>query len=164
MTCAESPTRWGAPQQGVAPAPRTFVTRHAAVPRAAPVYGTCDVCPAMRTTPRLVLVLVLGTACHVDSLFTSPRQPSAGFGLGALSQFQSDSTTTIPLGGSATSASIVVAAVVADSDTTEAVRLQVELHPVATAFTGQATSQSALVQNGARAYVLESGLADNTAY
>jgi len=118
----------------------------------------------MRTTPRLALVLLLGTACHVDSLFTSPRQPSTGFGLGALSQFQSDSTTTIPMGGSATSASIVVGAVVADSDTTASVRLQVELHPVGTAFTGQATSQSDLVKNGARAYALESGLADNTAY
>src|ERR1700758_4792376 len=136
MTCAESPTRWGAPQQGVAPAPRTFITCHAAVPRAPPVYGTCDVFTTMRATPLLAFLLVLGTACHVDSLFTSPRQSSAGFGLGALSQFQSDSTTTIPVGGSATSASIVVAAVVADSDPTAVVRLQGELHPVGTAFTG----------------------------
>src|SRR5690348_1662906 len=126
----------------------------------AAVYGTCDVLMTMRTTPHLALVLLLGTACHVDSLFTSPRQPSTGFGLGALSQFQSDSTTTIPMGGSATSASIVLEAVVADSDTTASVRLQVELHPVGTAFTGQATSQSDPVRNGARAYVLESGLAD----
>ena len=113
---------------------------------------------------RLAVVLVLGTACHVDSLFTSQGQETTGFGLTSLFQLQADSATTIPVGGSATSSSVVVSAVLADSDATATLRLEIEVQPVGTSFAGHATSQSTPASSGARAYALANGLADNTNY
>ena len=121
----------------------------------------------MRTHPRplpLAIVLLLGSACHVDSLFTSQNQQTSGFGLSSLLQLQSDSATTIPAGRTATTSSVVVSAVLEDSDATASLRLLIEVQPVGTPFAGHATSQGSAVSSGARAYALASGLANNTGY
>ena len=110
----------------------------------------------------LAVALVLGTACHVDSLFTSPRQSSTGFGLTALFQLQADSATTIPAGGPATGSSVVMSAVLEDSDATATLQLEIEVQPVGTPFSGHPTSQSDAASSGTRAYAVASGLANNT--
>lgn len=112
----------------------------------------------------LAVALVLGTACHVDSLFTSPRQSSTGFGLTALFQLQADSATTIPAGGPATGSSVVMSAVLEDSDATATLQLDIEVQPVGTPFSGHPTSQSDAASSGTRAYAVASGLTNNTSY
>ncbi|MGH7567794.1 MAG: Ig-like domain-containing protein [Gemmatimonadales bacterium] len=81
----------------------------------------------------------------------------------SLAQFGGDSTTAIPTGGSSGS-TIVVGGVVPDPDGGDSLRLEVEVRPVGTTFTGAATATGALVRNGVRAFARVTGLADNVGY
>jgi hypothetical protein len=118
----------------------------------------------------LATLLVLGVACHLDSLFNprrAGRRPAGGQpGPESLVQLRSDSAMMIPTGGSVPEPSIVVRAVVRDADHSDtlALRLQVEVRPVGTALQGDPTGESNPTTSGDSAYVRVSGLADNTGY
>jgi hypothetical protein len=118
----------------------------------------------------LSTLLVLGAACHLDSLFNprraGPRQASGQPGPESLVQLRSDSATMIPTGGSVPEPSIVVRAVVRDADHSDTLtlRLQVEVRPVGTGLQGDPTGESNPTTSGDSAYVRVSGLADNTGY
>src|SRR2546426_11068582 len=80
------------------------------------------------------------------------------------SQLRRDSTTAIPLGGSTDQSSIVLRGVLADPDPADSLRLEVEVGPVGTAFTGVPTQLGGRVANGQNGFVAVPGLANNTGY
>jgi hypothetical protein len=75
-----------------------------------------------------------------------------------------DSTTPVDTGGSVPQPSIVFRAVVSDPDLGDTLHLEVEARPVGTPFTGSVTATGQEVPNGSPAYVLQTGLIDNTNY
>jgi alpha-tubulin suppressor-like RCC1 family protein len=79
-------------------------------------------------------------------------------------QYQANGTTPIPLGGTATSPTVVLRATVTDPDPGQTVRLQVEVQPVGTAFTGTVSCQSAYVPSGTAASCQKAGLTPGTGY
>jgi len=97
-------------------------------------------------------------ADFTTSIPTPPASPSA------LGQFQSDANTAIPLGGTATGRSVVFKATVADPNPGDQLRLEVEVQPVGTDFTGDVSGSGATVGTGAVATATVGGLIDNTAY
>lgn len=105
-------------------------------------------------------------ACQLDALFKTPPMGSGreSPGFEALVQTRSDSVTEIPRGAAVPEPSIVVRAVVRDTDETAVLRLEVELRPVGTAFQDQRTAQSEPTSSGTSAYVLVSDLADGESY
>ncbi|PYP73909.1 MAG: hypothetical protein DMD25_15905, partial [Gemmatimonadetes bacterium] len=70
----------------------------------------------------------------------------------------------IPTGGSAPEPSMVLAAVVQDTNAAATLRLEVEVQPVGTAFQDQTTAVSDPAVAGTRAFVWVGGLQDNTGY
>ncbi len=89
---------------------------------------------------------------------TRPRSPT---GLG---QFQSDGTTPIPRGGTATSSSVVFKATVSDPSLGSQLRLDVEVEPLGTPFANVASGSGFAVANGSIAIAAVAGLSANTAY
>ncbi|HVH68130.1 MAG TPA: Ig-like domain-containing protein, partial [Gemmatimonadales bacterium] len=89
---------------------------------------------------------------------TRPRSPTG------LAQFQSDGTTSIPTGGTATSHTVVFKATVADPSLGSQLRLEVEVKPIGTAFTNVASGSGTAVANGSVAQAAVAGLSDNTDY
>jgi hypothetical protein len=79
-------------------------------------------------------------------------------------QLRANGTTGIPLGGASGGTTVVFRGTVSDPNAVQPVRLQVEVKPVGTAFTGTMTCQSALVTSGTAATCSVSGLAGNTSY
>jgi len=103
-----------------------------------------------------------GNAEGVADFSTSvPVPPDLPTGL---AQFQSDGATPIPVGGTATGRSVIFEASVSDSNPGDQVRLDVEVKPVGTAFTGVVSGSGAPVASGAMASASVAGLTDNTAY
>src|SRR2546425_10695931 len=92
---------------------------------------------------------------------TRPRAPAAP---GSVAQLRSDSTTALPLGAVIDEPTVVLRGVVTDPDIADTLRLQVEVQPVGTAFTGLPTAASDRVSSGQPAFVALTGLADNGAY
>ncbi|PYP48689.1 MAG: hypothetical protein DMD45_17300, partial [Gemmatimonadetes bacterium] len=92
---------------------------------------------------------------------TRPRFPA---GPESLKQVRMDSVTPVPVGGNTDQAGMVLRGGVSDPDPSDTLRLEVEVQPVGTAFTGAATGMSDPVANGAPAFVALTGLANNTAY
>jgi len=92
---------------------------------------------------------------------TRPRPPAAP---GSLAQLRTDSVTSVPVGGSTDQVGIVLRSVVSDPDLTDTLRLEVEVQPVGTPFTGVATAASGPLPAGVPAFVVVAGLANNTAY
>lgn len=92
---------------------------------------------------------------------TRPRAPT---GPGSLVQLRSDSTTAIPLGGSTDQASVVLRGVLTDPDPGDSLRLEVEVRPVGTGFTGTPTQTGGRVANGQTGFVGVAALANNTGY
>jgi predicted phage tail protein len=89
---------------------------------------------------------------------TPPIQPTAR------GQRQADGLTPIGLGGWATSPTVVFLGTVSHVDPSQPVRLQIEVRPVGTPFTGMAHCQSGWVTNGTAASCSVSGLAQGTSY
>jgi hypothetical protein len=89
---------------------------------------------------------------------TVPARPTAR------GQRQADGTTPIGLGGWVTSPTVVFQGTVSDPDPGQQVRLQVEVQPLGTAFTGTAHCQSALVTSGTPTSCSVSGLAPGASY
>src|SRR5437588_2389007 len=81
-----------------------------------------------------------------------------------LAQFQSDGNTVIPVGGTAPGRSVIFKATVTDPNPGDELRLEVEVKPVGTAFTGVVTGTGPTVASGAVATAAVAGLGDNTAY
>jgi hypothetical protein len=79
-------------------------------------------------------------------------------------QRQADGITPIVLGGWARSSTVVFAGTVSDTDAGQKARLQVEVKPVGTAFTGTVSCQSALVPSGTATSCSVSGLTAGTGY
>jgi hypothetical protein len=93
--------------------------------------------------------------------FVVNRRPPAPTARG---QHQADGTTPIPLGGTATSTTVVFRGIVSDPDAGQRVRLQIEVKPLATAFTGAVSCQSALVASGTAVTCAPSSLIAGTSY
>ncbi|HSD31080.1 MAG TPA: Ig-like domain-containing protein [Gemmatimonadales bacterium] len=91
-----------------------------------------------------------------------PRAPSAPDSLSQ--RVPADSTTPVIPGGVISQQSIVLRAVVSDPDLGDTLQLQAEVQPVGTNFTNFANWFSAKVPNDSPAYVLVTGLNDNTSY
>jgi hypothetical protein len=87
----------------------------------------------------------------------APEVPSQPTGLG---QFTSDGTSAIPLGGLTNEDQVRLKATVTDPDPGDQVRLQVEVKPVDTDWTGSPTLTSLPVASGGVAEVLWGPLAD----
>src|SRR5207253_6730939 len=79
-------------------------------------------------------------------------------------RLRSESVTPIPRGGSAPELSMLLAAVVQDTNATATLRLEVEVQPVGTAFQDQTTAVSDPALAGKPAFVWVGGLQDNTGY
>ncbi|HEX9485986.1 MAG TPA: hypothetical protein VF976_02885, partial [Gemmatimonadales bacterium] len=92
---------------------------------------------------------------------TRPRPPS---GPASLAQLRSDSLTAVPLGGSTDQSTVVLRGVLSDPDPADSLRLEVEVQPLGTAFTGLATATGERVADGQPGFVAVPGLANNTAY
>src|SRR5216117_2771056 len=92
---------------------------------------------------------------------TRPRPPAAP---ASLAQLRTDSVTSVPVGGSTDQAGIVLRGVVSDPDLSDTLRLEVEVQPVGTPFSGVATAASGRLAAGVSAFVAVAGLANNTAY
>src|SRR6266480_5662322 len=90
-----------------------------------------------------------------------PADPLAPAGLG---QFQSNGSTPIAVGGTASGRSVVFRATVSDPNPGDQLRLEVEVQPVDTSFTGAVRGSSPFVTNGAVAEVTVGSLRDNIAY
>jgi subtilisin-like proprotein convertase family protein len=82
---------------------------------------------------------------------------------GSLGQFKGNGTTTIAVGGTTDETTAVLEGTVSDPNG-DTVKLQVEVRPLGTAFTGTTTHESGLVASGTVAAVTVSGLANNTSY
>ncbi len=101
-------------------------------------------------------------ADFVGSLLGGSGQPPAS--PGSASQYRTDGTTPLTLGETTDQTGVILAALVTDPDAGASVRLQVELRPVASAFTAQPTQTSDAMASGAVAFVQVLGLADSTSY
>lgn len=73
-------------------------------------------------------------------------------------QYRSDGVTPVPVGGTTDESTMVFRAMLSDPDG-DTVRLEIELRPTTTAFTGTPTNQSAFGSSGSWATVMVTGLA-----
>src|SRR6266699_43262 len=90
-----------------------------------------------------------------------PADPLVPTGLG---QFQSNGSTPIAVGGTASGRSVVFRATVSDPNPGDQLRLEVEVQPVDTSFTGAVRGSSPFVTNGTVAEATVGSLRDNIAY
>ncbi|HEU5261149.1 MAG TPA: hypothetical protein VFU41_06970, partial [Gemmatimonadales bacterium] len=104
-----------------------------------------------------------GGNLEIDADFGTdiPKPPGLPSNLG---QFQSDGSTAIAVGGTTPGRSVIFKATVTDSNPGDALRLDVEVQPVGTAFSGVASSSSSPVPIGGVATTAVAGLSDNTPY
>jgi hypothetical protein len=104
-----------------------------------------------------------GTNAETAADFTvaTNTSPSSPF---SLRQRQADGVTSIPLGGRTTSRTVVFQGVVRDPNAGQTVRLQIEVKPINTPFTGGWTCQSGLVSYGTTATCSVNGLTAGTSY
>ncbi|HVH10601.1 MAG TPA: hypothetical protein VM736_12470, partial [Gemmatimonadales bacterium] len=99
-----------------------------------------------------------GAADFATAVPTPPNPPTA------LAQLQGDGVTPIPVGGTARTRSVVFRAAVSDPDPGDQLRLDVEVEPLGTAFTGVPSGSGATVANGGTASATIAGLSDNVSY
>ena len=92
---------------------------------------------------------------------TRPRVPG---GVQSLAQLRTDSITAIAIGDTTGERAVVLRGLLTDPDAGDSLRLQVELQPVGTGFTGTPTGTGGRVPNGQAAFVVATGLANNAAY
>ena len=90
-----------------------------------------------------------------------PETPSAPAGL---DQFESDGSTVLPVGATATALPVVLAATLNDADPNDMVRLEAEVRAVGTAFTGAPTDSSAFVPAGTQVSLSLTDLNDDARY
>ncbi len=83
-----------------------------------------------------------------------------------LAQYQSGGVTSIPVGGTATSTTVVLSAYVSGTNPAANYRLRVELRPTSSAFTGVFTHEAAtnVAYPGGTSTVTISGLAPGQTY
>lgn len=80
----------------------------------------------------------------------------------SLAQFRADGLTALPLGGTTPEAAVVLAARVADPDPLQTLKLQVEVRPTGTPFTGTPTAESELAPPGTFLQVTAAGLSSGS--
>lgn len=98
-----------------------------------------------------------GTDFTVDT--TGNTAPAFPTGLG---QYQLDTVTAIPVGGTTSQSGVVFKALISDSDVGQSVKLQVEVLPIGVVFTGTVSGESAFVAPGTVASVTITGLANGS--
>jgi hypothetical protein len=96
-----------------------------------------------------------------DFRIAVPEGPSTPAGLG---QLRSDGTTAVALGAVVPEGSLVFSGVLQDVDAGDQLRLEVEVRPVGTPFTGTPTGSSVPVTSGQTAAATIAGLPDDTEY
>src|SRR5881396_1300308 len=96
-----------------------------------------------------------------DFVTAVPQPPAAP---GALAQFQSDGVASIAVGGTAKGRSVVFKATATDPNAADQLRLDVEVEPLGTAFSGVPSGSGASVANGTTATATVAGLNDNVSY
>jgi hypothetical protein len=101
------------------------------------------------------------TNAETEADFAVHRAPAVPTARG---QLQANGTTAIPLGGTATSTTVVFRGTVSDPDAGQTVRLEVEVQPVGTAFAGAVSCQSGLVASGTAATCSVGSLTPGTGY
>ena len=100
---------------------------------------------------------------HASALITVDLPSSPPNTPGSLGQFKSNGTTSIPVGGATEETTVVLKGTVTDGGG-DTVKLQVEVRPLGTGFTGAPTHESALVSSGGVAAATVSGLTASTSY
>jgi photosystem II stability/assembly factor-like uncharacterized protein len=101
------------------------------------------------------------TNAETEADFAVHRAPAVPAARG---QLQANGTTAIPLGGTATSTTVVFRGTVSDPDAGQMVGLEVEVQPLGAAFTGAVSCQSGLVPSGTAATCSMSSLAPGASY
>jgi large repetitive protein len=81
-----------------------------------------------------------------------------------IGQFRSDGVTAIAVGAATDEPTVVFKGTVSDPDPSDQLRLEVEVRPFGSAFTGVPTAAGVLVANGTVASVTVTGLADGGRY
>ena len=131
--------------------------------------GGRDACLRYQRLPATRNYLIEATSAGVGQTgrftlsVTRPRAPTAP-APATLMQLRTDSLTVVPLGGPTDQAMVVLRGLLADPDPSDSLRLEVEVRPVGTAFTGTPTQTGDRVANGQNGFVLVPGLANNTGY
>jgi hypothetical protein len=92
------------------------------------------------------------------------RAPGTPSSPDSLRQTRADSTSTISVGGATSDPEVVVRGLLRDPDVGDTLRLEVELLPVGSPFTGEVTASSAPTVNGGTAFARIPGLSDGTEY
>src|SRR5882762_2125041 len=131
--------------------------------------GGRDACLRYQRLPATRNYLIEATSAGVGQTgrftlsVTRPRAPTAP-APATLMQLRTDSLTVVPLGGPTDQATVVLRGLLADPDPSDSLRLEVEVRPVGTTFTGTPTQTGDRVANGQNGFVLVPGLANNTGY
>src|SRR4029077_2665947 len=105
-----------------------------------------------------------GTRPPAPAAPPTPPRPRAPAAAQSLAQLRGDSLTAVPIGGTTDQGTVVLRGLVSDPDAGDSLRLQVELQPVGTTFTGTPTATGSRAANGQTAFVAATGLANNAAY
>ncbi|MGA2384408.1 MAG: invasin domain 3-containing protein, partial [Gemmatimonadales bacterium] len=157
------------------PAFRTYVVLDSgSVPSAAPSLaesGACatgprDACLVYELLPRTgsyVVEVTSDSAAATGAVTLSITRPRPPASPDTLSQLAADLSTVVPAGGAVAQNTIVFRASLADPDQ-DSVRLDVEVQPLAVAFSGVPTAASAVVASGSRATVVVNNLSNYTPY
>ncbi|MDH3457591.1 MAG: hypothetical protein OER90_12205, partial [Gemmatimonadota bacterium] len=140
-----------------------------------PILGQGDTCEGVGPDVCLLYVLLpkagtywiqaTSSAARQTGAFTldvtAPRAPNAPT---QLAQLLADSTTPVVVGGVVSGTSLVLAGTVSDIDTTDLLRLEVEVRPVGTPFANTATSSSLPIGSGERSFIVLPPLSDDVDY
>jgi hypothetical protein len=102
--------------------------------------------------------LATSNALSVTSANTAPATPAS------LGQFRTDAVTAIAVGATTPETTAVLKGTVSDPDSGQTVKLQLEVRPLATAFSNTATHESALLASGSIASVSVPSLVPGTSY
>src|SRR2546425_6955739 len=134
---------------------------------AASCPGQSGACLSYVLLPRAGTYVVEATSANAGQIgayslsVTRPHAPNLS---DSLRQLRSDSLTATPVGGAVDQATVVLGGALSDPNAQDTLRLEVEVRPGGTAFTGTATANSARVANGRRALAAVAGLSNNTSY
>ena len=118
----------------------------------------------LSATGTYVIEATSAAAGQTGSYTLSVTRPRAPERPDLLTQLRSDSTTAVPLGGSVDQSAVVLRGVVSDPDAGDTLRLEVEVRPPGTAFTGVRTARGGPVPSGQRAFVAVTGLGHDASY
>ena len=115
-------------------------------------------------TRSYVVEVTSGSAGETGAFTLSLHRPRAPAAPDTLAQLRADSTTAIAVGGATPQLAAVFRARLSDPDGVDTLRIEVELQPVANAFSGAATRTGGPVAITGRGYVAVSPLGDDVSF